>query len=101
MIPNNPINCVATPEESAFRRRVLFNLGRWEIVLYKNYQRAYTVHSCRGNIPDQEGVWRSSPPRAITTYPVTPSHETSSTCWSCGDTIPDEIITITELYNAR
>jgi hypothetical protein len=100
MIPNNPVNCVATPEETSFRRQVLFTLGRWEIVLYANYKKAYVVHSCRGEIPDGSGGWRSVPPRAITTYLIAPTVETAATCWSCGDGIPDAITTITELYNA-
>jgi hypothetical protein len=89
------------PERPCKRRQVLFNLGSWEIVLYADYSKAYVVHTCRGMIPDGNGGLRSSPPRAITGSDVLNEARTAAIqCWSCKTEVPQDLITIAQLYNA-
>jgi hypothetical protein len=99
MIPMVPKGALSNnPERS---RRVLFILGAWEIVLYKDRTKAYAVHSCNGERSDFRGHATNHPPRAVTQASVmAKSRITSIACWSCDADVPEEIITITELFNA-
>jgi hypothetical protein len=108
MIPTNPTNLSKPQEEvlgvTGSKRHVLFVLRDWEIVVYAERQKAYAVHNCHAQLLDHDtkepmvdGILKSSPPRAITR-----SIELLKpwvTCWSCHARVPDEIITVTELYN--
>jgi hypothetical protein len=108
MIPKVPVNnVVACPEEAEHRRRLLFQMEGWEIVQYKNYEKAYAVHQCRGEIKKvpvgRHGELPPIAPRAITRLAeVKKGHEkaTPVLCWNCTKQMPDEIITILELFNA-
>ena len=81
------------------RRNVLFSLGSWEIVHYKNLSKAYAVHDCNAN----DGGMTLVPPSTRSTRSCTKASELNLDkevlCWNCFDRIPDEIITITRLYN--
>ncbi len=88
------------------RRQTLFTLGKWEIVLFKSSTHAYAVHSCLpeeqivpatvGDDPDNPG-----PPRAITRAEslARGARGGAVACWNCAAVVPDEILTIAELYN--
>jgi hypothetical protein len=83
------------------RRRVLFHTGSWEIVLYKSYDKAYAVHSCNGDKSNFRGAGTRNPPRAVTkASEIARARTTKISCWSCGSEVPEDIVTITELFNA-
>ncbi len=92
------------------RRRVLFTQGLWEIVMFSAHAKAYAVHSCQGEPPtlgnikepmvDGGDPLRPGPPRAITKAATMAKARLSKIgCWSCEADVPDDIVTIAELYN--
>jgi hypothetical protein len=89
MIPKHPTGPLSGQPDK--KRRVLFALGQWEIVSFSNREKAYAVHICH-NYPT---------PRAITTAPAMSrgARGEAIQCWNCFAVVPEEIITITELYN--
>jgi hypothetical protein len=112
MIPKAPVNnVVAVTGDSERRRNILFEKDNWEIVLYRNWEMAYAVHSCRAALLP-EGTRTKEPmvdtiatplaPRAITQNTAIVKNRTEASpilCWNCSAQVPDEIITIVELFN--
>ena len=86
-------------------RRVLYVLNDWEIVLFKAYTKAYAVHSCKAEAQHTKATvgddpLRPGPPRAIIKAAVLKrGMRNAIICWCCDAAVPDEIITITELFN--
>ena len=77
-------------------KHLLFQLESWEIVKYDAYAKAYAVHNCPagdGASPSGGNVVECSE-QALDEFQGKPV-----ACWHCQDPVPDEIITITELYN--
>jgi hypothetical protein len=102
MIPKAPKNPTERPET---RRNVLFQQESWEIVLYTNRTQAYAVHSCNGELSSFLSSFRGEatghPPRAVTkASEIARARSEQIVCWSCGSALPDDIVTITELFNA-
>ncbi len=86
------------------RRRVLYILNGWEIVLFKEDTKAYVVHSCKAEAQHTKATIVDDPaagPRRATTSASTLEEGILQgiQCWSCKAVVPDEIITITELFN--
>jgi hypothetical protein len=99
-----------SPEDSEGQRQILFTLDLWEIVLFKSYTKCYAkcyaVHTC----PPEEQIFPRGTgtltgtvhqPRAITraSQMERAARGTRILCWCCEVVVPDDIITITELYN--
>jgi hypothetical protein len=98
MIPKAPKNPTERPET---RRNVLFQQESWEIVLYTNRTQAYAVHACNGDKSTFRGHSTNHPPRAVTkASEIARARSEQIVCWSCGSALPDDIVTITELFNA-
>jgi hypothetical protein len=101
MIPNNPKGPELIADHGA-KRRVLFNLGDWEVVLYQNYTKSYVVHTCRepieGYSPSSRDPDRPVAPRAIIRR-ATIIGSPEATCWNCKAGVPDGVIAVSELYN--
>ena len=110
MSPQSPAGIPAAPNIDTGgpqgKRQVLFQLGSWELVVYRNQEDAVVVHTCR------EDESRSTPgelhgPSARRAVAATNKllgwrrQSTPAKCWNCDREVPVEMLTVMRLYNDK